>query len=213
MIRILIADDHPLVRKGIIKIISDYDDVELVAEAADCTETMEILSKISVDLLILDISMPQQSGLEILPSIRRLYPNIPVLILSMHSEPQYAFRALKDGACGYLLKDSSADLLIQAIHKVSKGEKYIDPKLAEKMIWAIEDLDSSKQKLSRRESEVLNLICEGKAQKQIASIMCVSVKTVSTYRSRIMQKLHLSNTVDLVKYCLKHAEINKSKIL
>ena len=205
MIRILIADDHPLVRKGIAKAISDCPDFSVTAEAGDGQEALDLLDSTPVDLVILDISMPKVTGLEALLEIRRRHPHIPVLMLSMHAEPQYASRALKDGASGFLPKDSPPEVLLQAIAKISQGGKFIDPKLAEELVWAMgEALSPAHRALSKREMEVLMLITEGIAPKEIAQRLSVSVKTVSTFRSRILQKLGLESTADLIKYCLKH---------
>jgi DNA-binding NarL/FixJ family response regulator len=205
MIRILIADDHPLVRKGIAKAVADCPEFTVVAEAGDGREALALLETIPVDLAILDISMPKMNGLEALAEIRKSYAGIPVLILSMHSEPLYASQALKDGASGFLPKDSSTDLLLEAIRKISQGGRFIDPKLAQELVWSMGDPTTPPhQALSKRELEVLRLICEGIAPKQIAGKLSVSVKTVSTFRSRILQKLGMESTADLIKYGLKH---------
>jgi len=209
MISILIADDHPIIRQGIRQILADLPGDTTIEEAGSANELLSKIGNTGFDVIILDISMPGRSGLETLTDIKAKYPSIPVLILSMHPEEQYAFRALKSGASGYLTKGSAPLELIQAVQKVLSGGRYITSSLAEKMADNLLD-ESDKplhQQLSNREFEVLCKIAEGKSVNIIADELFISEKTVSTYRSRILEKLNMSSNTELIRYALKEGLI------
>lgn len=204
MIRVLIADDHTIVREGLKRILADDSEVELVGEAADGVEATDKARELKPDVVVLDISMPKRSGIDALSDIRRVAEGTRVLILSMHPEDQYAIRCLRDGADGYLTKESAPELLVQAIRKVHQGGKYVSPALAEKLALHLvrgED-EAPHQRLSDRELEVLILIGRGKTVSEIAENLFLSVKTVSTYRSRVLEKLALENNAQLMRYAI-----------
>jgi DNA-binding NarL/FixJ family response regulator len=205
MIKILIADDHPVVRKGLKEIIQATPDMTVSGEASDGQEVLEKVMKIDFDVVVLDIAMPGRSGLDVLKELKRGKPELPVLILSIHPEEQYAVRVLKAGASGYLTKDSAPDELITAILKVSRGKKYISSSLAEKLAY---DLEIGAEKplhetLSDREYEVMCLIASGKTVKEIAEELYLSVKTISTYRARILEKMKMRSSAELTHYAIK----------
>lgn len=204
MIRVLIADDHTIVREGLKRILADDSEVELVGEAADGVEATDKARELKPDVVVLDISMPKRSGIDALSDIRRVAEGTRVLILSMHPEDQYAIRCLRDGADGYLTKESAPELLVKAIRKVHQGGKYVSPALAEKLALHLvhgED-EAPHQRLSDRELEVLILIGRGKTVSEIAENLYLSVKTVSTYRSRVLEKLALENNAQLMRYAI-----------
>lgn len=202
MIKVLMVDDHIMVREGIKRIIDDTNDIDIVAEAASGEEALKALNNIGVDIVLLDISMPGKNGIQTLKEIKKHNPTMKVLMLSMHAEEQYAMRAIKAGASGYLTKDSASDKLVTAIRKIEQGRKHISPEVAELLVTDIyhneeKDLHSL---LSDREFEILKCIIKGDSLKKIASNLSISDKTVSTYRSRLLKKLNLTNTADLIKY-------------
>jgi two-component system invasion response regulator UvrY len=202
MIKILIADDHAIVRSGLKQIVDDTPDIEVAGEAIDGRELLAKLAKDKYDVVVLDISMPGQNGIDVLRQIKSLYPELPVLILSMHPEEQYAVRALRAGAAGYLTKESATGELISAIRKIYKGGNYVSAGLAEKLALDL-IVDTSKpphEILSDREFQVLRMIAGGKTIKDIAAALFLSPKTVSTYRSRILEKMRLKNNEDLIRY-------------
>ncbi|MFC1554161.1 response regulator [candidate division KSB1 bacterium] len=206
MINVLIADDHSIVRQGLRQIVSETNDIKITGEAANGQELIDLIWKDEYDVILLDISMPGRSGLEILEELKQSKPEIPVLVLSMYPEEQYAIRALKTGAAGYLTKESAPDELIQAIHKVSAGGKYVSASLAEKLAFHIED-DSDKkphEKLSNREFQTLCLIASGKTTGQIAEELALSAKTISTYRERILEKMNMKSNSELTYYAIKN---------
>jgi DNA-binding NarL/FixJ family response regulator len=210
MIEILIADDHPIVREGLKQILAETSDMVVADEASNGQEVISKVRKREFDVIILDISMPGRSGLDILKQVKSLKPELPVLILSIHPEDQYATRVLRAGASGYLTKESTSDELIEAIRKVSLGGKYITASLAEK--WAFDlEIDAEKpihKTLSDREYEVMCMIASGKTPKKIAEELCLSVKTISTYRSRILEKMKMKGNAELTYYAIKHALID-----
>ncbi|HEX9157031.1 MAG TPA: response regulator transcription factor [Syntrophales bacterium] len=206
MIKILIADDHPIVRQGFKQVLQDTADLVVADEAGNGQEVLGLVSKKDYDVILLDISMPGKNGLEVLKELKVLNPKIPVLILSIYPEEQYAIRALKAGASGYLTKASAPEELISAIRKVSRGGKYISSSLAEKIAYEL-DGDSGKaphETLSDREYQILLMIASGKTVSDIAGEMCLSVKTVSTYRSRIIDKMKLKNNAELTTYAIRN---------
>lgn len=206
MIRILIADDHPVVRKGLKEIIEDNSDMVVVGEASNGQEVLEEALKKKFDLIVLDISMPGRSGLEVLKQLKRERPELSVLILSIHPEEHYALRVLKAGASGYLTKESVPDELIKAIRRISTGRKYVSSTLAEKLASDLENGAErpAYEKLSDREYEVMCLIASGKTIKEIAEEFYLSAKTISTYRSRILEKMKMRNNAELTHYAIKY---------
>ena len=206
MIKILIADDHAIVREGLKQILSESPDLIVVAEASSGQEVLEKISKSDLDLVVLDIAMPGRGGLDILKEIKTQKPRLPVLMLSMYPEEQYAIRVLKSGASGYLTKESAPSELVMAIRQISQGKKYISPSLAEKL--AI-DLELSPDKLpheilSDREYQVMCMIASGKTLKEIADGLSLSIKTISTYRSRILEKMNMKTNAELTHYAIKN---------
>jgi two-component system invasion response regulator UvrY len=206
MIKIIIADDHAIVREGLKQILYETKDLSVTDEAKNGGELLERLRNRKFDIVVLDISMPGINGLDTLKQIKSLSPGLPVLVLSMHPEEQYAIRALKAGAEGYLTKESASDELIIAIRRIASGRKYISPTLAEKL--AI-DLDVSRamplyETLSDREYQVLCAIASGRTVKEIADELALSVKTVSTYRTRILDKMHMENNAQLTHYAIQN---------
>ncbi len=205
MIKVLISDDHTLVRKGLRQILLDSGVVHLVDEAGDDKETIAKIGGRLYDVVILDISFPGRSGLEVLKQVKSLRPKLPVLILSMHPEEQYAVRALRSGAAGYLTKESPPDELIEAIQRVARGEKYITASLADKL--ADEIGEPTKQLphecLSDREYQVMCMIASGKTVKEIGEMLSLSVKTISTHRARILRKMQMKNNANLTHYAIK----------
>ena len=210
MVRILIVDDHPVVRKGLREIIEETPDMVVTAEAGSGNEALEKIRKGDFDVAVLDISLPGRSGLDVLEKIKHENPELPVLVLSMHPEEQYAIRTLKAGASGYLTKETAPDELIEALQRISKRRKYISPSLAEKLAYELE-LDSERpfhETLSDREYEVMRMIASGKTVKEIAAELFLSTKTVTTYRSRILYKMRMKNNAELIHYALKNHLIN-----
>lgn len=206
MIRILVADDHIVVREGVKQILSNLEDIVVEDEAGDGQEALEKALRGDFDVILLDISMPGRGGLETLEDILKHKPRLPVLILSMHPEEQYAVRALRSGASGYLTKASAPQELIGAIRKVARGGKYVTASLAEKLAF---ELDSSSTKLrhetlSNREHQVMLMLASGKSVGEIAGELCLSVKTVSTYRTRIMEKMGMTKNAELTLYVVNN---------
>ena len=204
--RFLIADDHTIVRRGLRQILLEgFPDAE-IEEVPDAEELIKKTIQSDWDIIISDLSMPGRSGLEALQQIKQIKPRIPVLILSIHHEEQYALRVLKAGAAGYLSKDLAPDELVNAVNRVLLGKKYITVTIAEKLASVL-DQDSDKQPhelLSDREFSVLKLLATGKSVSEIAESMFLSVTTVSTYRARIMTKMNLKTNADLILYSIEH---------
>lgn len=206
MIKVLIADDHSLIREGFKKIIARESDITVVGEAADSSGVMRFLEKQSCDIVVLDITMPGKNGLDILGDIRLRYPDLNVLILSMHAEEHYALRALKNGARGYLTKESAPDELIKAIRKIHGGRMYISQEVAEQLAYNIGGKSEKMphDDLSDREFQVLQLLAKGKTISEIGEMLAISASTVSTYRQRILEKLNLKNTSELILYAVNN---------
>jgi two-component system invasion response regulator UvrY len=206
----LIADDHAVVLEGLKQILSETPDIQVVAEATNGHEVLDKIRITHVDVVVLDIAMPGRSGLDILLHLKRERPTLPVLVLSIHPEDQYAVRVLKAGACGYLTKESAPAELIAAIRKVVVGGKYVSPSLAEKLAFDLEsDVDKPlHETLSDREYEVLCLIALGKTVKEIADKLSLSVKTISTYRSRILEKMKMKNNAELTHYVIRQGLVD-----
>jgi DNA-binding NarL/FixJ family response regulator len=206
MIRILIADDHPVVRMGVKQILEKVSDMEVKGEASDGAEALDKITKKKFDVVLLDISMPGIGGLEVLKQLKRKKPSLPVLLLSMHPEKQYAIRALKSGASGYLTKKSAPYELEKAIRTVSQGEKYISSSLAKILASHLESYMNRPphETLSNQEYQVFSMICMGNTQTEIAQDLDLSIKTISTYRNRIMKKMKMKNDVELSRYAMQN---------
>lgn len=206
MIRVLIADDHAVVRQGLIQILGDTPEMMVAGEATTGQEALDQVRAATWDVVVLDISLPDRSGLDVLKALRAERPTLPVLVLSMYSEDQYALRVLKAGAAGYLTKDTAAAELVKAIRQVVRGGRYVSPSLAEKLAFEI-GTDLSRlphETLSDREFQVLRLLAAGKSVKEIAAELSLSAKTVSTYRARLLEKMHLRSTAELMHYALQN---------
>jgi two-component system invasion response regulator UvrY len=205
MINILIADDHELIREGLKKILKKETDMQVLGEASNAQQVLEHVKNRKLSIVLLDISMPGPSGLEVLTELRRDYPKLPVLILSMHPEDRFAVRALKAGAAGYVTKDGAVAELVNAIRKVVDGGKYVSPHLAEKLA---DDLEKSQsplhETLSDREFQVMCMIASGKKTSEIAKELSLSVSTVNTYRTRILEKMKMETNVDLTRYAIEN---------
>ncbi len=207
MIKVLIADDHAIVRKGLRQIVKEQAAYMEVDEAADGQEVLEKIMAGDWDVLVLDISMPKRSGLDILQEVKHMKPNLPVLVLSVHPEEQYAIRVLKAGAAGYMNKDCALDELVRGIQKVVGGGKYVSPTLAEKLAFDLSGQNNRlpHESLSDREFSVLLLIGAGKSVSEIATELSLSVKTVSTYRARVLEKLSFHSNADLIRYVIDNS--------
>jgi two-component system, NarL family, invasion response regulator UvrY len=206
MIRILIADDHTVVRKGLRQILVEQFNPVLIDEVADAESLIKKVMSAEWDVIITDLSMPGRSGLDALQQIKQYDPKLPVLILSVHPEEQYALRVLKAGAAGYLNKDMASEELVNAVKRVLSGRKYISPSVAEKLAVSL-DKDASKlphEYLSDREFDVLKLIASGNSVTQIAEILSLSSTTVSTYRARIMSKMNMKTNTSLTLYAMEN---------
>jgi two-component system invasion response regulator UvrY len=204
MLQVLIADDHPVVRRGLKEIIAETSDIIVAGEA---TNGLEVLSKVratSYDVVILDITMPGMDGVDVLAQLRNEKPRRPVLMLSMHPEEQYALRALRGGASGYLTKESAPEELVAAIRKVSAGGRYVSSSLAERLAAVVQgNIDRlPHEALSDREYQVMCQIAAGKTVAEIARELSLSIKTVSTYRSRILEKMNVKNNAELTRYAI-----------
>jgi len=210
MIKILIADDHAVVREGLKQIISETSDMLVADEADNGQDVLNKVSEQNYDVVLLDITMPGRSGLDVLKQLKSKKPKLPVLMLSVHPEEQYAVRTLKAGAAGYLTKGSATDELIAAIRKISQGKKYISPSLAEKLAFDL-DVDHEKPRheiLSDREYQVMSMIASGKTVKEIADELSLSVQTISTYRSRILEKMKMKNNAEIIYYAVKQGLVD-----
>jgi DNA-binding NarL/FixJ family response regulator len=210
MIRILVADDHAVVRQGVIQILAEVRDMLVKDEAQNSAEALDKVLKYEYDVVLLDISMPGRSGLEVLEDIKSQRPKLAVLILSMHPEEQYAVRALRAGASGYLTKASAPQELIGAIRKVAQGGKYVTASLAEKLADEL-DVDIKKlphERLSNREDQVMMMLAGGKSVSDIAEELCLSVKTISTYRTRILSKMGMKKNAELTLYAVQNKLIH-----
>ncbi len=204
MIRILIADDHSVVRRGIREILADQADMDVAGEAGTAHEVLDILKKQVCDVVVLDIGLPGRSGLEVLDQLREQHPKIPVLIHTMHPEEQFAVRAFRAGAAGYLTKDSAPTELVQALRKITSGRKYVGAALAEQLATRM-DMRSAgplHETLSDREFEVFRCMATGKTISEIGDQLSLSVKTISTYRARILVKLKMKNNAELMRYAM-----------
>lgn len=206
MIRIVIADDHSIVREGLKRIVSSIEGMEVTGEAGNGTEVMQRVRELAFDVLLLDLSMPGRSGMELIKLIRAEKPQLRILVLSMHQELQYAVRAIKSGASGYLTKESAPAQLKQAIRKIAAGGAFISAEVAEQLALSAMPGGTSAphESLSNREFEVFRLIAAGVSVTDIATRLKLSVKTISTHKANLMQKMGLQNQSDLIRYAIKH---------
>jgi len=206
VIRVLVADDHAVVRHGLKQILSEEPDIQEVGEAGSVAEALRMGREAEWDVVILDITMPDGSGLDILRELKHQKPQLPVLVLSVHSEDQYALRVLRSGAAGYLTKECAPQELVQAVRRVVAGGKYVGLDLAERLAEVLAgDRDAqAHEQLSDREFQVLCLIGSGKSAGEIAQELSLSPKTVSTYRRRVLDKMHMNSNVELTRYVLEH---------
>jgi two-component system, NarL family, invasion response regulator UvrY len=206
MMKILIADDHAVVRQGLKQIIADESDMHLSGEAENAAEVLQFVRTTDLDVVILDITMSGKSGLDVLPEILSLCSKIKILILSMHAEEQFAVRALKSGASGYITKQSAPTELVRAIRKVSSGGKYVSQSIAEHLAFFVGS-DTTKiqhERLSDREFQVLRRIAEGRTLREIADELFISEKTVGTYRVRILEKMNMKRNAELIRYAVQN---------
>ncbi len=206
MIRIVIADDHTLMREGLKRILESSDDIEVVGEATDGFGVLAHVRKGGFDLLLLDLSMPGRSGIDLIRQIRTESPKLPVLVLTMYEEEQYAIRSIRAGAQGYLTKESAGTQLVHAIRKVASGKPYISMEVAEQL--ALDIMTPEKplphSQLSNREFEIFNLLAQGKSITDIGQQLHLSVKTVSTHKSRILNKMGMQSISEIVRYAVAH---------
>jgi DNA-binding NarL/FixJ family response regulator len=212
MIRIVLADDHTIVRDGLKQILSGDSELVVAGEARDGIEVMARVRGTEFDVLLLDMSMPGKSGIELIKQVRAEKPRLRILVLSMHEEPQYAMRAIKAGAAGYLTKDSASAMLVSAIRKVAGGGAFISTEVAEQL--ALDAMPQSEgpphHALSDREFQVFNLLVSGKSVTEIGGQLNLSVKTVSTHKAHIMQKMGMSNQSALIRYAISHGLLDES---
>ena len=207
--RVILADDHVLVRRGLRRILEEKQDLEIDGEVGDGLELLSLLNKTNPDMVILDVSMPNLRGIEAIPEIRRVRQEIKVLILTMHNEEDYLYQAISAGADGYLLKEDAEKELFSAIENIRNGRIYISPSLTDQSMhnWARlrrgEDSIQETQPLTVRPREILKLIAEGKSNKEIGDLLCISVRTVERHRANMMSKLNVRKTAELVQYALR----------
>ena len=206
MIKVLIADDHALFRDGLKRIFSEIEDIDVVAEAVDGKDILKKVRECDWDIALLDINLPDINGLDILKRILSVKSASRILVLSMYPEEEYAIRAIRSGASGYLTKDSPTDQLINVIRRLAKGGKYVNPELAEKLLFnpVLDSEALTHTTFSDRELHVFKLIVAGESLTAIANKLSLSVKTVSTYRSRILEKMDMKNNAQLVRYAIQH---------
>jgi DNA-binding NarL/FixJ family response regulator len=212
MIRVLLADDHAIVRAGLKELLTDAGDITVAGEAANGQEVMACIRAEDYDVAVLDMSMPGRGGIELIKQVKDEKPKLRVLVLTMHSEEQYAVRALKAGASGYLTKDAAADQLVAAIRRIAAGGAYVSPETAERLVLdAAPRAESAPHTLlSDREFQVLQLIAGGKSVGEIARQLSLSVKTISTHKTRILHKMGLANQAELIRYALEHKLLDES---
>ncbi len=207
MITVLIADDHAVVRDGLQLALSGSDDIRVIGDAANGREAVRLVDKLHPDVVVLDIAMPELNGIDAIPELRQASPSVQIVMLSMHSNPEYALRALEAGALGYVLKESAAREVADAVRTVHARARYLSPKIADALIsysiqahHALTPLDA----LSQRERQILQLVAEGKSTQDIADLLALSPKSVETYRSRMMAKLDIHDLATLIRFAIKH---------
>lgn len=209
MVRIVVADDHPFIREGVAKIVRSAGDMHIVGMAGTIADTIELVVQLVPDAIILDISLPGCSGLDGLEKVHRQFPDIPILVLSMHPEERFAIQALKAGAAGYITKDTAVEELIKAVRKITAGGSHVSQRLGELLasnVRAATDAPSH-EFLTVRERQVLSLLAAGSQIKQIAGELSVSVSSINAYRSRILRKMGLRSNADLIRYAVEHGMV------
>jgi DNA-binding NarL/FixJ family response regulator len=206
MIRILIADDHAIVRGGLKQLFTMEKYIDVDGEAVNGMQAIEFLRRTPVDLALLDLTMPGMSGIDVITRLRALFPELPILVLSMRNEPQVVRQVLKAGASGYLTKDSEPEMLVVAIRKAAAGGRFIDPALAEQLLFDVDVPGAAPlhEQLSGREAQILSLLARGRSVNDIAADLMISNKTVSTHKAHLMQKMNFMNNADLVRYAIMH---------
>ena len=210
MLRVLIADDHPVVRQGVKQILAEELELEQFGEARNAREVLDNISRKKWDILILDINLPDMNGLEILRQLKKIHPDLPVLVLTVFDEDQIAIRVLKAGAAGFVTKETMPNELIAAVKKIHSGGRYVSPSLAEKLVFNIyaEDEKPVHHRLSNREYQVICLIAAGKSVKQIAEELYLSIQTIRTYRTRILEKMEMKTDAELIHYSIQHGLVH-----
>ena len=206
LIRVAIADDHPIVREGLRRIVSEDGGITVAGEASSAVELFRLLAATPVDVVLLDVSMPGPTFIDTLQDLRKVHPSVKVLVISAHPEDQWAARSLRAGAAGYLTKDHSPDRLVDAIRRVARGGKYVSESMAERLAGMMDDgrARAAHEQLSDREFEVLRALGSGMMVKDVAAQLRLSAKTVSTYRTRLLEKMGLKTKEDLVRYVVGH---------
>jgi len=207
LIKVLLADDHSIVRAGLRRIVEESGEMQVVAEAADGREAIQLVNKTAPDVAVIDISMPGLDGLEVIAQLQALHPNLPILVLTMHEEGQYVVRAIQAGAMGYLTKQSAPEQLVNAIRKIYDGQRYITDEAAESLALRVAKGSNGKSpldSLSMRELQVLRRLAMGHTNREIASAYHISIKTVDTYRSRLLKKLGLRNNAELSRFAIQN---------
>jgi DNA-binding NarL/FixJ family response regulator len=214
VITVMLADDHTLLREGLRRLLEQAGDISVQGEAANGAEALKLLEQRAWDLLVLDMSMPGRNGVDLIRQIKSGHPDVPILVLTMHGEQQYAIQAIKAGASGFLTKDIAAEELVQAVRKVAGGGRYLSPSLAESIAFDRQDNTGALPHLllSDRELSVFRHLASGLNNSDIARRLFLSVKTVSTYKSRILVKMNLRNQTDLVRYAIRHQLINEQDL-
>mgnify|MGYP003387138309 FL=1 len=211
MIQILIADDHAIIRDGLKQIISFVCNMAVAGEASDGEEVLQKIRTLKIDVLVLDMSMPGKSGIALIQQINAVKPDLPILVLSMHQESQYAVQAMRAGASGYITKNTASSQLIEGIRKVAEGGTFVSPEISAKLIKQLHkpEQDLPHTKLTAREFQIFNMLVEGNSVNDIAKILSLSNKTISTHKAAVLQKMEAATTANLVYYALKHGLINE----
>lgn len=204
--RVLCVDDHAIFRQGVRQILLQHDRQTKIGEAATAAAALDLVRESRWDVVILDLSLPDRSGLQLLTELKAEQPDLPVLVLSMHGDDEYAIRALRGGASGYVTKESAPEELVTAVQKVTLGGRYMTPALAERVAFAVASASTEKphQALSERELEILRLIGAGKSLKEIAAMLSLSVKSIATYRARVLEKMSMSTNADMIRYVIEN---------
>jgi len=212
MIRVLLADDHTIVRAGLKELLSETGDIAVSGEANNGAEALARIREGHYDIAVLDMSMPGRSGIELIRQVKQERPHLPILVLSMHSEEQYAVRALRAGASGYLTKESAADQLVTAIRRIAAGGAFVTPETAQRLALDVNGgaIAAPHTLLSDREFQVLRLIASGQSVSDIARQLSLSVKTISTHKTRIMRKMGLANQAELIRYAIENRLLDES---
>lgn len=206
MIRIIVADDHPVLRAGIVSVLNASGNLRVVAEASNGGEVLKAIRDHAFDVLMLDVSMPGKSGLDLVRQIRKDHPRLPILIVSSHPEDQYGVRAIKAGASGYVTKQTAPEELVAAVRTIANGRRYVTPAMVEMLADQIgrPDDGAPHESLSDRELQTMKMIAAGHSLTEIADVLCISVKTVSVYRSRLLEKMRMKSNVELTRYVVEH---------